>query len=471
MLALHIARFFSIFLGAITLWAGYQAVAPILGDRQALAGTAVFAFIPQFVFISAAASNDNAVNALAALVLWRLVLLVAPAGTAGAAVSEGNVCAMRRDFLVIGLLLGLALLAKLSALGLVALAGLAVLAYAWRVRSVRPVLEAFLWIGLPVAAIAGWWYLRNWNLYGDPLAWNVWQANILLRVDTATWRTIAAELTSLERSFWGLFGWLNVAYPEFIYLLLRAVLLLVVVGWLLALARWLIHSRRVDARWLGGSLLLLWLLILTVSWLRFMRIAPAAQGRYFFPAAPALMLLIAIGLNAWRVWTLNWLVAGLMFALCVLTPFWIIAPAYQLPAQATEQAGAQTLLPVNANLGDHFTLLGANATPGVLQPGEPATVRIAWRADSPAAQDYSVFIHLVDEDGLIIAQHDTMPGGGLFPTSQWSPGETRTEEYYCQYPAVRIRPEPGALAHRAVQRGHGRTPACTCGRRRRLRRG
>ena len=213
MLALHIARFFSIFLGAITLWAAYQAVAPILGDRQALAGTAVFAFIPQFVFISAAASNDNAVNALAALVLWRLVLLVAPAGTAGAAVSEGNVCAMRRDFLVIGLLLGLALLAKLSALGLVALAGLAVLACAWRVRSVRPVLEAFLWIGLPVAAIAGWWYLRNWNLYGDPLAWNVWQANILLRVDTATWRTIAAELTSLERSFWGLFGWLNVAYP------------------------------------------------------------------------------------------------------------------------------------------------------------------------------------------------------------------------------------------------------------------
>ncbi len=78
-LALHLARFFAVFLGAVTLWATYRALALIVAPRWALIGTALVGFIPQFVFISAAASNDNAINALAALVLWRLVaLLVAP---------------------------------------------------------------------------------------------------------------------------------------------------------------------------------------------------------------------------------------------------------------------------------------------------------------------------------------------------------------------------------------------------------
>ena len=67
------------FLGAVTLWATYRALALIVTGRWALIGTALVGFIPQFIFISAAASNDNAINALAALVLWRLVaLLVAP---------------------------------------------------------------------------------------------------------------------------------------------------------------------------------------------------------------------------------------------------------------------------------------------------------------------------------------------------------------------------------------------------------
>ena len=202
-LALHLARLLSVALGAVTLWASCHAAARVVEPAQALIGVAVFAFIPQFIFISAAASNDNAVNALAALALWRMALLVNPVDEA---VGAYSVRRLRRDYALLGVALGLAALSKLSALGLFALAGLAVLTVAWRQRSVRPILEAILWIGAPAAAIAGWWYARNWLLYGDALAWNVWEANILLRVEPATWGVIAAELTSLERSFWGLFG-------------------------------------------------------------------------------------------------------------------------------------------------------------------------------------------------------------------------------------------------------------------------
>ncbi len=177
-LALHIARFFSVFLGAVTVYAVYRTLELMLDPAAALLGAAFVAFIPQFVFISAAASNDNAINAAATLVLWRLVA-VSRDQFAG---RLSSLAPRRSQFALLGLFLGLALLAKLSALALVGLTGLTVLGIAWRARSWRVIGEAILWIGGPVLLIAGWWYWRNWQLYGDPLAWNVWEANILLRV-------------------------------------------------------------------------------------------------------------------------------------------------------------------------------------------------------------------------------------------------------------------------------------------------
>ena len=35
------------------------------------------------------------------------------------------------------------------------------------------------------------------------------------------------------------------------------------------------------------------------------------------------------------------------------------------------------------------------------------------RDRAPNARDYSIFIHLVSNDGLTVAQTDTMPGAGL----------------------------------------------------------
>ena len=92
----------------------------------------------------------------------------------------------------LGYYLGLASLSKLSALGLIALTGLALLVVTWRAPGYQgraAQLGAFcrmgLAVSLPALAIGGWWYVRNWALYRDPLAWNVWQANILLHVGKA----------------------------------------------------------------------------------------------------------------------------------------------------------------------------------------------------------------------------------------------------------------------------------------------
>jgi hypothetical protein len=445
-LALHLARFFSVLLGAVTLWATYRALALITDSRWALIGTVLVGFIPQFVFISAAASNDNAINALAALVLWRLVaLVVAP--------PEPRYSRNALGFaLALGSLLGLALLSKLSALGLVALTGLTLLLFAWRARSWRTLIVSSLAVGLPALTIAGWWYGRNWALYRDPLAWNIWRANILLRLFPAEGRAVIAELGSLERSFWGLFGWLNVPYPAWVYGAFRVLEIGLALGLLLHVARWLIALVRrnrppFDWRWAGGWLLILWLGLLAFSWVRFMRIAPAAQGRYFFPAAPSLALLLILALGGYRLLRLperaaqrvGWTIAAALLLLSVITPFWIIQPAYR-PAAAAQPAAISA---VRAELGNQLAILGVSAEPAQLNPGETANVTVIWQALTSMRDDYSVFVHLVNEEGLTIAQADTMPGGGLLPTSQWIPGQTRTERYAVMIPTAAYTPDRG----------------------------
>ncbi|WP_423223409.1 glycosyltransferase family 39 protein [Candidatus Amarolinea aalborgensis] len=477
LLALHIARFFSVLLGALTLWAVYRTLALIAGAPAALLGAAFVAFIPQFVFISAAVSNDNAINALAALVLWRVVvLLTSREPLAGAAYG--------RSFVILGVLLGLALLTKLSALGLVAVTGVALVVVAWRQPDARARTRLFirgaLIIGAPALAISGWWFGRNWLLYHDLLAWNVWQANILLRVAPADWRTILGEMESLERSFWGLFGWLNLPYPTWIYLMLRALEIAIGLGLLLAIVdswRTRRHGRsRADgtlnaehgtlnaehARHSAFSiqhsaffLLLLWLALLIFSWLRFMVIAPAAQGRYFFPAAPTLALLMVLAWPPnprpfnWRFpWAraanqyMGWLIVGGLFLLSAATPFAVIAPAYRPPVSAS----AANLTPVQANLGAVFAIEGVAAAPGEIQPGDSAAVTVRWRALTPDTHDYSVFVHLLSAEGLIVAQTDAMPGGGLLPTSQWAPGQTYTEVYRVTAPGTAYTPDRGRWA-------------------------
>jgi hypothetical protein len=46
-----------------------------------------------------------------------------------------------------------------------------------------------------------------------------------------------------------------------------------------------------------------------------------------------------------------------------------------------------------------------------------------WTASESVDIDYTVFVHLVDADGTIIAQHDRMPVENSYPTGLWVAGE------------------------------------------------
>ena len=417
-LALHVARLFSVFLGAAAVYAVYRTLRLLLPPEDALLGSAFAAFLPQFVFISSSVSNDNAVNATAALVLWQLTALLVEGGRPN-----------RTRLLKLGALLGLALLSKLSGLGLVGVAGLAIVWLAWRSRSVRLILDAALWTAVPALLIAGWWYVRNWRLYGDLLAWEMWEANILLRGIPAGPVQIMSELGGLERSFWGLFGWLNLPYPVWLYLALRVVAIVVAAGLLAHAVR---CARRVRRATLAPyTFLLLWLFVLTISWLRFMRVAPAAQGRYFFAALPVLGLLWGLGWAGWGRYgqRIGRGVTCALGLLTVVTPFVLIYPAYKpppmpLPDKRDLERLSLELVPY-ATFGEgpsRIELLDVKTSTNSVLPGEDVQVELVFLSGGAIADDWSLYLHLVDEAGLIVAQLDTMPGGGLRPTSGWNWG-------------------------------------------------
>jgi len=152
-------RLFSVFLGALTLifaWATARTVFP-QAPAVCLAGTALAAFTPMFTYVNSVISNDALLGVAFAATAWQWARIMRFGSTP-------------RDVLLLGLLLGLALNVKETALSLVLLSGV-VLAVEpqggpWRRRLARIGVVFAL-----VAALGGWWFVRKHILYGSPFVY------------------------------------------------------------------------------------------------------------------------------------------------------------------------------------------------------------------------------------------------------------------------------------------------------------
>jgi len=87
--------------------------------------------------------------------------------------------------------------------------------------------------------------------------------------------------------------------------------------------------------------------------------------------------------------------------------------------------------PATANFDGQIELLGYDTA---RQPGKLA-VTLYWRTLQPPAEDYAVFVHLLDPQGPIVAQHDGQPQNGAYPTSVWDIGEVVADEHVLDLPA------------------------------------
>ena len=76
-------------------------------------------------------------------------------------------------------------------------------------------------------------------------------------------------------------------------------------------------------------------------------------------------------------------------------------------------------LPQAVDFGGLFSLLEVE----VVHEGQEIVVTSWWAARQRIAEDYTLFVHLRDQDGQLLAQADGPPNDGLSPTRIWQAGD------------------------------------------------
>jgi len=85
--------------------------------------------------------------------------------------------------------------------------------------------------------------------------------------------------------------------------------------------------------------------------------------------------------------------------------------------------------PLTVNLGEEVTFLGYDLESEGAKPGGVLHLVLYWQAQREMKTSYTVFTHLLDEEGRIWGQKDNPPQEGKYPTTGWVEGEVVRDEY------------------------------------------
>lgn len=412
-LAFRVARLVSVLLGTLAVWLAYRLGRQMVpGDgRVGLLAAALLAFNPQFVFMTASVNNDVLTAVLGAALVYGSIRAVAHPTP--------------RQFALLGVLMGLALLTKFALLAFWPLLILSALHTPHAARR-----NLMLVLGLPLL-IAGWWYIRAALLYGDPLAWDVH----LQAKGVEVLRTTPLALADLRefviihfQSYWAWFGWLKLRAPGWVYGVLAVGVGLAAIGVGVVMNDWRlrIDDCRATVRHLFiaqtpvgmtavppgtavplGTAILFNLLavaaiyasllryILTINWSGY-------QGRLAFAAAAPIAALLALG---W--WRLAggrisfWSPAVGLGALAVGCLLFIVAPAFPRP---------DVYQPPVAAPRSCVRVAGLDVEAVTVTEGQPGGVVVAqlWLYGVETAVDQPLQVQVLGRAGQVLGQAEAV---------------------------------------------------------------
>jgi 4-amino-4-deoxy-L-arabinose transferase-like glycosyltransferase len=316
-------RLLSVVLGAGAVVCAY-AVGRLLLLEPApapLIAAGVVAFVPQRLAMMASANNDALAELIVGLALVALIH----------ALKTG------RRFWLVGLIVGVGFLTKITVYGLAVAVGIAVLAEAWAARrGLGTCIARGLEIGTPALALGAIWWARNLSVYGgaDFLGLAAHDAVVVGQLRTAgliaqvgVEAYLRAALTTTFQSFWGQFGWMALPLDGRIYAAIGAGLLLALIGALLTLPkrRAPAHSWQIGA-YAGlialAAIALAQMIYYNLTFVQF-------QGRYLYPALIPAALALAYGWDglARRAgWRWGGLIAPVLLILLNLYILWRVIP-------------------------------------------------------------------------------------------------------------------------------------------------
>lgn len=289
-------RLFSVLSGVLTVYLAYR-----IGRRLFPASSllvlglpAMAAFIPQVTYTNSYLNPDSFTMMASSLVAYLWL--------------EGTSRGWSRS-LSLALGFGLALVALGKYNGWLMAFPLTPLVLLLSLRSrVSEAAPRLLAMALPPLLVLGWWFARNYALYGDILAQSVFeQAWIQDRPTFAPYaqrgfsfpaflmQSQWGELTF--KSFWGLFGYMRLPLPDSYYWALGLLSLLALLGLVLAIWQSLRREEASPSVRLLGIYAVATLLLLGASLYTNYFADFQPQGRYLFPALIPISLFFLLGLR------------------------------------------------------------------------------------------------------------------------------------------------------------------------------
>lgn len=423
-LAWHLARLLSVVMSAVTVWAVWQLARELVSDAWLALGSAAFvAFLPEFVFVGSVVNNDNLVIMLSALSVLQTVRVIKPN-------------ARLRDFLWLGILIGLAPLAKLSGLVACLFAAVVLGWQLFRLPSRRSLLLGAAVAGIAAALVYLPFALYNLARYGDPLGWSFLLADSTLRTNPMTFADFSNNVRNLYLSFWARYGGaMHLDLPGWTYVAFTLLALTAVVGFILAWRKpgaFAVPSSQLKR--LAVLVGLFWLLLLIAHTRWSLNTLGSDQARQLFAGLPLLAIFLTTG---WARLFKNTRTAALLWGACffaaALFMLFTLFSTYRAPVYAASKP-LPTSDSTPVDFGKTIRLLDYSVEPLQVHPGDTVTFTAYWQALKPIDQNDWLLLQLMRGSEAIVNK-DGVPTAGRLTTDLWQTNVTYTSHHTFQIPA------------------------------------
>ncbi|MCH2539159.1 MAG: glycosyltransferase family 39 protein [Anaerolineales bacterium] len=433
-LAVHLLRFLSLGLGCGTVAITYMLARSLFPGHPAIAllAGAVVAFNPMVVFISASVNNDNGIWFLSSLIMYMLVIFVQD----GVSVQRPLKRVLKPAFFpwVLGILLGLAILTKLSGLLLVPVIAVFLLWKAKREGNWRCFWRDSLIVGFCVVIMTGWWFYRNWVLYGEILG-DTMMAQVygFTRVGTVSLSDLMFEWRGWWYSLWGVFGAFNILPGNWVYVFFNTFVVLSICG--------VVKLFRTGRSYMGSNydvrvahgLMILFLALTIVGNIYWSLRQHALQGRHALGAVAVMSTYLAAGVvvlgGESREKLVAWIMTAVLFIVSLAVAIVYIAPRYSPPLPMMEMDIPSDIINTDATFDSVIELIGYSVPDDTFLPGDTMNVTLYWRGIDEIDADYNLALNVHGRNMENVGKLDTWPGGGLLPTGDWIPGVVYADYY------------------------------------------
>ncbi|MFZ9857410.1 MAG: ArnT family glycosyltransferase [Roseiflexaceae bacterium] len=374
-LAWRIMRMLSAVLITVAVGVVWLIAQRISTPNIALTAVALLVITPQTAIVGSTMSNDALLMLFSSVAIYQSVIVT-----------------RRRGMILLGLWLGCAIITKLSAIVLLPL----ILWSSWKALNGHARWQGFTLACTIIIATSGWWFWRNYGLYGDILGYELFQqtyaTGAINIVELNTWQQFVQQLI---RSTWGVYGWMSLSMPDWWYVIGGTITIICGFGIGLRLSR---MSRPTAIWWLFMMLIVgayIWLISLgmTVG-------AVAWQSRLIIMIWPIASIIMAAGLIRGLGAKLHPIILLGIAIIGSSTSMFIwaaqIAPSYRfdMPAWSTTETPLTVMhneMFVEKTSGGGILLLDSDVSPAPA-PGQTVTVRLRWQVVSRPAQAWEVFV-------------------------------------------------------------------------------